>query len=30
MKHYISPQEVKHWIPKAKLHIKHAELPPEI
>lgn len=24
MKHYISPQEVKHWIPKAKLHIKHA------
>lgn len=24
MKHYISPQEVKHWIPKAGLHIKHA------
>ena len=24
MKHYISPQEVKHWIPKARLHIKHA------
>ena len=24
MTHYISPQEVKHWIPKAKLHIKHA------
>ena len=24
MHHYISPQEVKHWIPKARLHIKHA------
>ena len=24
MKHYISPQEVKHWIPKAELHTKHA------
>jgi hypothetical protein len=24
MKHYISPQEVKHWIPKARLHIKPA------
>ena len=24
MRHYILPQEVKHWIPKARLHIKHA------
>ncbi len=24
MQHYVSPQEVRHWIPKAKLHIKNA------
>ena len=24
MTYYISPEEVKHWIPKARLHIKHA------